>query len=347
MRRRFLVIRQDRIGDCVLATALPRELKRRWPGCRVTMLTRSATAPLFAHNPHVDEIWTDDWDDPDRREPFRSLVGRLRRGRFTHALMLLPQARYNYATFCAGIPVRVGHGIILFHALTLVRPVMTRKFRKGRHEADYALDLARAVGVRSRDVTPEIHLTPRESAESAQRRALWCSDAGDMRVVGVHSTSGGSAPNWPPRVWSELVRLLVATKDLKVVLTDPSPPAELRQVPGAVIPEPPRDLRDGVVNFAALDVLVSASTGPMHICGALGVPTVSLFCPLPSCAPDLWGPLGNRAEHVLPRPDYCRDLCPGDPHICDYRGDSGVDPAAVARRVTAILGGGGQSSGSS
>ena len=146
MQRRILIIRQDRIGDAVLATAIPRELKKRWPGCHVGVLVRGYTRPLFENNPHVDEIIVDDATPETRDTTFWPMVRRLRRSRFTHALMLLPEARYNYMTFCAGIPVRVGHGIILFHAITLARPVMTRKFQKGRHEAEYSMDLARSIG---------------------------------------------------------------------------------------------------------------------------------------------------------------------------------------------------------
>lgn len=344
LRRNILIIRQDRIGDCVLATGLPRELKGRWPECRVTVLVRSATAAIFAHNPHVDEIITDDWDDPARRRPFRSMVAELRRRRFTHALMLLPKARYNYMTFCAGIPVRVGHGVILFHALTGVLPVMTRKFRKGRHEAAYALDLARAIGVRSRDHTPEIHLTPQEKELVGARRQEWLAaaprtgrpEAADgARLIGVHATSGGSAPNWTPATWAALVGELARRPGVVVVLTDPVIPPALLDIPGVIRAPSPADLRAGMVNFAALDLLVSASTGPMHLAGALGVPTISLFCPLSSCAPRLWGPLGNRAEHVLPRPQYCRDHCPGDPHVCDYSAPGGLEPREVAERILA------------
>lgn len=342
-RRSFLIVRQDRIGDCVLASGLPRELKLRWPDCRVTMMTRSLTAPLFAHNPHVDEILTDDWDDPERREPFWSLVGRLRRGRFSHALLLLPQKRYAYAVFCAGIPVRLGHGLKLYQTLTFTREIRTRKSRPGRHEADYALDLARAVGLGEADPTPELHLTVEEGREVRRRKAAWCAGDEDRLIVGLHATTGQSAPNWPPEVWADLAARLGGHKDLAVVLTDPAPPAPLPEVSGVIQPARPDGLRHGMLNFAALDVLVSASTGPMHICGALGVPTVSLFCPLPACRPDLWGPLGGAADPVLPHPEYCRDECPGDPHICDYRGDSGVDSAALESRVLELL----QSSGSS
>jgi heptosyltransferase-2 len=342
--RNILIIRQDRIGDCVLATCLPRELKARWPACRVSVLVRSATTAVFENNPHVDEILTDDWDDPARCESFPTMVGRLRRRRFTHALMLLPQARYNYMTFCAGIPVRVGHGIILFHALTGVLPVMTRKFRKGRHEAAYALDLARAIGVRSRNHTPEIHLTPQERQLVAERRTAWraagskegrCGGGETARLVGVHTTSGGSAPNWSPGAWAILAEALAGRPGIRVVLTDPMVPPELAKMPGVMRFPPHTDLRADLVNFAALDLLVSASTGPMHIAAALGVPTVSLFCPLPNCSPQLWGPLGNRAAHLLPRPEYCRDHCPGAPHVCDYSSPGGLDPRAVAAGILA------------
>lgn len=330
-RRNILVVRQDRIGDAVLATALPRELKRQWPDCRVTMMVRGYTAPLFQNNPHVDEILTDDYVEATRGGSFWNRVGQLRRRRFTHALMLLPQARINYMTFCAGIPVRVGHGVILFHALTGVRPVMTRKFNKGRHEAAYSLDLARAIGVQGDDYTPEIHLAAGEQARRQGLRETWGAPA--RRLVGVHSTSGKSAPNWTAAVWAELVRLLAADPSVQVVVTDNAVPPELRDVPGVLYPNVDVGLRRALVNLSALDVLVSASTGPMHMAAALKVPTLSLFCPLASCAPELWGPLGNAAEVILPEPAYCRDRCPGDPHICDYAGATEVTPAQVAARL--------------
>jgi heptosyltransferase-3 len=330
-RRRVLIIRQDRIGDAVLATGLPRELKNRWPDCHVAVLVRSYTAPLFENNPHVDEIITDDYQLHTRHSSFWRMVGRLRRGRFTHALMLLPQARYNYMTFCAGIPFRIGHGIILFHAITGVWPVMTRKFRKGRHEAAYSLDLVRAMGVRTDSAAPEIHLTEEEKKRAAGLRQEW----GPGPVVGLHSTSGQSAPNWTAAGWADLAGRLLESGKVKVLVTDHEVPAELLEVSGLEFPCQGQPLRATATVLAGLDLLVSASTGPMHMAGALGAPTLSVFCPLPSCEPALWGPLGNRADHILPEKEYCRDRCPGNPHACTFEGSRQVSPAAVAERILA------------
>ncbi len=330
MKKRILIIRQDRIGDAVLATAIPREIKKCWPDSHVAVLVRSYTKPLFTHNPHVDAVISDDHTPDTRQQTFWPMVRELRRHRFTHALMLLPEARINYMTFCAGIPFRVGHGIILFHALTLTRPVMTRKFRKGRHEGDYSMDLARSIGVKTNDVSPEIHLTHEENERAMTQAAHW---GGGKKMIGLHATSGQSAPNWHPAAWAELAQLLQKHDSVQVVVTDNSIPGELKNLPGVLYPNEGVELREALVNIRALDSLVSASTGPMHMAAALKVPTLSLFCPLPSCEPALWGPLGNEGQFVLPEEEYCRDKCPGDPHVCRLVGSTLASPAEVARRI--------------
>jgi heptosyltransferase-2 len=75
----------------------------------------------------------------------------------------------------------------------------------------------------------------------------------------------------------------------------------------------------------------------MHICAALKIPTISLFCPLTACSPKLWGPLGNSAEIILPKENYCSNVCPGDPHICDFSGQGGINNNMVYERVSAFI----------
>ncbi len=336
MQRKILIVRQDRLGDAILATGIPREIKKRWPGSHVAVLVRSYTKPVFENNPHVDEIITDDAKPETRKESFWPMVRQLRSRRFTHALMLLPEARYNYMTFCAGIPVRVGHGIILFHALTFVRPVMTRKFQKGRHEAQYSMDLARSIGIKTENVDPEIYLTEQEILQSEARVQNW---GNGKPLVGIHSTSGASAPNWKPDLWAELAKILLQEKALQVVITDYDIPQEIKNLEGALYlcPDKNTSLRADMANISALSLLVSASTGPMHIAGALKVPTLSLFCPLGACEPALWGPLGNAAEFVMPEDEYCQNQCPGDPHSCHLAGSKLASPTEVSRRIFELI----------
>jgi heptosyltransferase-2 len=334
--RKILIIRQDRLGDVVLSTALPREIRRQWPEARISVMVRPYAAAVFANNPHVDEILLDDppLEPRARKASFWSLVRELRVHHFSHALMLLPQKRYAYACFCAGIPVRVGVGAILYHLLTGTRFVMRHKYRENRHEADFSMDLARHIGVRDADDTPEIPLSAEEQDRREALRERW---GRGRRTVGVHVSSGASAPNWPPERYREFLLRLAADPTLRVLVTDNEVPPAVDGLDGILYPNRGVPLREAIVHFSALDLLVSASTGPMHVCGALGVPTLSMFCPLPACAPERWRPRGNRAEILLPESGYCETRCPGDPKSCHYDGSAELSVGSLVERLMALL----------
>ncbi|HSW56339.1 MAG TPA: glycosyltransferase family 9 protein, partial [Ignavibacteriaceae bacterium] len=131
----------------------------------------------------------------------------------------------------------------------------------------------------------------------------------------------------------KLIVRLAEEKNIRVVVTDNNPPDEIKSIERVIYPNIGSTLRESIINFATLDLLISASTGPMHICAALKVPTISMFCPLPACSPKLWGPLGNKSEIILPEENYCSTVCPGDPHICDFSGKGGIDSQIVFERV--------------
>jgi heptosyltransferase-2 len=78
-----------------------------------------------------------------------------------------------------------------------------------------------------------------------------------------------------------------------------------------------------------MDVLISASTGPMHIAAALKVKTLSVFCPLPACEPKLWGPQGNEAFFVMPDENYCGKVCSGNPQTCMFEGEGGINAEKI------------------
>ena len=53
----ILVIKPGAIGDLLQITPTIRELKRRLPDARITVMVGiEGTVPLFIHNPHVSEV---------------------------------------------------------------------------------------------------------------------------------------------------------------------------------------------------------------------------------------------------------------------------------------------------
>lgn len=330
-QKRILISRPDRIGDVVLSTPIPREIKRKYPDSFVAVMLRSYTKDIYLNNPFVDEVIIYD----GRKESFWAKVKELKSYKFTHALMLLPDERINYLLFFAGIRTRVGVGHKLFQFITFTRYVDRNKYIPLRHEADYCMDLARKIGVEASSLETAIYLTSEEKAEVEKLRDANVRD--DEFLIGIHSSSGNSAPNWKPSEYRELIRQLNQNRKIKIAVTDNSVPAELKDIEGVWYPNVNQELRGAIKNIAALDLLVSASTGPMHIAASLKVRTLSLFCPLTACSPELWGPLGNDANIIMPDKDYCRIKCPGDPKICTFSGEGGINPVKVSGEICRLL----------
>lgn len=49
-------------------------------------------------------------------------------------------------------------------------------------------------------------------------------------------------------------------------------------------------LRELGAIYSCANLVVTNSTGPLHLAVALGVPTVSVYSPIPTCHPQRWGP---------------------------------------------------------
>lgn len=330
-QKRILISRPDRVGDVVLSTPIPRELKKTFPNSFVAVLVRSYTKDIFLNNPFVDEVIIADEFLSGSKKDFFKWVREIRKFKFTHALMLLPNERINYLLFFAGIRKRVGVGHKLFQLITGVKSVSRNKYIPLRHEADYCMDLARKIGVENPDITPKIYLSEEEKEKLTEKRKLLLGEK--KYLIGIHSTSGNSAPNWTSDYYANLIKLLVNNTELQIVCTDQKVPEIILNTFGVKIPEDVLSIRE----FGIFDLLVSASTGPMHVCAALGIKTVSIFCPLTACSPKLWGPLGNESIVVMPEENYCQTKCPGDPKICTFSGEGGISPAKVLEAVLKLL----------
>ncbi len=327
-KRKFLIARIDRIGDTVLATPIPRELKRSFPGCEVSVLVRSYTRDIFVGNPHVDNILV--WDDFGRGLKKIMYLGHFLRGyRFTDIFMLLPNETLAYASVIAGIKRKFGTSRKPYHILTGTSTLTRGEDASVNSESAWCLEFVKAAGGSVTDDSTEIHLFEDEKKSVKGIRESLAPNG--EKIIGVHITSGGSAPNMPPNEYLKLITLLSDKNDCKVVVTDNNLPDGVTLPDTIQMPNKGKNLREAILNFAALDLLISSSTGTMHIAAALKAETLSLFCPLPACTPSLWGPVGNQARFILPEPNYCQTRCPGDPKKCDFSGPGGIDSSRIQK----------------
>ncbi len=332
-QKRILISRPDRLGDVVLSTPLPREIKKQFSDAFVAVLLRPYAKDVYLNNPFVDEIIIYDPESSDSN--FLSKVMEIRKYNFTDALMLLPTEKVNWLLFFAGIKNRIGVGHKFYQFLTNTKSVYRNKYIPLRNEADYCMDLARKIGVVTNNIDSEIYLNEDEKIKVEEIRNKFVKP-GEI-FVNIHTTSGNSAPNWKPETYKRLIEELQKIPRIKVAITDLNPPEILDNLEDVIYPHKNLSMRESILNFAASNLLISASTGPMHVCGALKVKTLSIFCPLTACSPKLWGTSGNDAEFVLPEKNYCSVKCPGDPKKCSFENSEKVNPEFVAEKVKEIF----------
>ncbi len=331
-QKRILIIRPDRIGDVVLSTPIPRELKNAYPDCYIGVLLREYTKDIYVNNPNVDKILIDA-GKKDLSYKFQ-LIKEIRSHNFTHAFMLLPTERMNWILFFAGIRYRIGVGHKFYQFITNTKSVYRRKYIPLRHEADYCMDMIRKIGLESDMLDAEIFLSDEEKRNVNSLKEK--NKKGKKFLIGIHTTSGNSVPNWKVQSYFDLITRLKSLKDVQVVITDLQIPEEIRNIDGVEYPQQ-KTLRDLIHIVAGLDLLIASSTGPTHIAAALKVPTLNMFCPLPACSPELWSPKGNKTLNILPDENYCGKVCSGNPKQCSFEGEGGISVEKVFEEVADFL----------
>ena len=112
----------------------------------------------------------------------------------------------------------------------------------------------------------------------------WMSElprSGGGRIVGLFPSANAPARRWPVERFGELARERLRRGDRVVVIGGPGE----KEVTARVVADAPGAIdlggRTGIDDLAAvlsvLDLLVTNDTGPMHLAGAVGTPTVSLW----------------------------------------------------------------------
>ena len=190
-QKRILIIRPDRIGDVVLSTPIPREIKKFYPDSYIGVLLREYTKDIYVNNPHVDQIIVD-LERTDLKFKLQ-LINEIRSHNFTHAFMLLPTERMNWILFFSGIKHRIGVGHKFYQFVTNTKSVYRRKYIPLRHEADYCMDMARKIGVISDNLDTEIYLNNEEKAFAILLKYKFSKR--HKILIGNQTTSGNSVPN--------------------------------------------------------------------------------------------------------------------------------------------------------
>jgi len=288
---RILLIRLDRLGDVVLTSALLKPLHQLFPHAQVDIWVKPAFAPLFKAHPYLRQVHTvrpdADYDlviDPVLDDP---LEGARRAASFA-------------APWTMGFDV-AGRG--RWFNLCLPPPAKDEPFLHS------LLRLLRMLGYAGEIEPPRLAVSDKE-----RRQARGLLGHGKPLAL-LHPGAHYPSQRWPAAHFAQLsdmltnggchVAVIGAAGDRPVV------DAIRSQVRGkkhfAVIRDQP--LRIMMALMAEAAVVVANNSGPLHLAGALGVPTVSTLGPT---NPVIWWPVGEK-QTVLQDSGCChcgRGVCP-------------------------------------
>lgn len=333
---KFLVVRTDRIGDVLLSTPVLEAIKRKYPKSWVSMIVSPYTKDLLINNPWVDEIIT---YDQSGANGFFQLVKLLRKKEFDYAILLHPTLRLALILFLSGIKVRIGTGYRAYQFLFNCKIYEHRKTIE-KHELEYNLSMLAPLGITAKGVVPKIFLSEEEETISNKIFYERKIKKDDLKIV-IHTGSGNSSLNYPLGKFALLADKLIEGFSAKIILTGNDKEAKLSEMMSKQMRNKPIDLT-GKTNLRELasvlkssDLLISNSTGPMHMAVALGTPVVALFSPLFVASPRRWGPYGEENEVVMPPVDVCYECSPARCSYFDCMDK--IDPDEIISRVKKIL----------
>lgn len=281
--KRILVVELWNIGDVVLAMPFLAQLRALFPAASITLLARPYAKTILAGTGLVDEFietelgWT---ESATRFNPlgynWKALlqVRRELRGRqFDIAFKSRMHIREHVVLAMSGATRRVafafGHGD---RVLTDAIPVGDAN----RHKAADWLELLKPFGGRVQAAPARLKVDEAEGRWAASFLAKHRISAND-RVVGIHPGASVLAKRWPLDRFAQVAAAIAQRSGVKVLaFVEPEGYGDAVARVGGVI-SAKVNLRELIALIQRCEVLVCNDSGPMHIAGALGVPTVAVF----------------------------------------------------------------------
>lgn len=313
--KKILVVRNDKIGDFMLAWPSFAMLKQSLPHAEIVALVPRYTQDLAIMCPWIDKVIV----DTQTKEDFNSLVTTIKNERFDAAIALFSNSYNAKLLWKAKIPYRLAPATKLAQLL-YNHKLRQRRSQSAKPEYEYNLDLIRHFLAEQRVVSldpkaPYLTFSKKILTEQKASLAQSLSIDVDKQWCFIHAGTGGSANNLSLQQYAQLIELLSKEyPDFVFVLTAGPDEAEKAQQLCALLPNAPcviYDKNSGICDFATsiacADLFIAGSTGPLHIAAAIDVPTIGFFPSKRSATPLRWQPLNSPGNHLAFSPPQTKN----------------------------------------
>lgn len=295
--KHIVISRTDSIGDVALTLPLAGILKEKFPSARITFLGNTYTRPVIECSENVDEIW--EWAELQKLSQPEQIAF-LKSKKTDVFIHVFPRKEIAKLVKKAGIPHRIGTSHRLFHLFTCNhRPNFTRK-NSDLHESQLNTKLLSPLSITgdfSLSQLADLAGFKKIAPLTSELKALL--DSGKKNII-LHPKSQGSAREWAIENYTGLATELDETK-YNIFFTGTEKEGLLFR---HLIPEKTNifdvtgkmNLYELISFIKSSDLLIAASTGPLHIAGLTGINALGLFSEQRPTHAGRWQPLGNKVS---------------------------------------------------
>ncbi|MBC8111172.1 MAG: glycosyltransferase family 9 protein [Verrucomicrobia bacterium] len=324
--QKIILSRTDNLGDVVLSLPVAGKLKKLFPEIKIIFIGKKYTQAIIEACIFIDEFW-----DKDQLESYP-----------THAigaiLFLFPDKEVARWSKKHKIPLRIGTSHRWWHWLYLNKLVNFSRRKSDLHESQLNFKLLQPLGFN--ELVPLAEIPDLYGLQAKPENIPdWLKQSLSLtkQKIILHPKSKGSAREWALIKYYELAESLPEA-DFQVFVSGSAAEYEMinYELPQLFDLPQVQNLAGKLtlsefINFIAnANVLVAASTGPLHIAAALGIKTIGIFPNIKPVHPGRWQAIGSSVSILTWDKPNCED-CRKNPAACACM--QAITPKSVQQQI--------------
>ena len=281
------------------------DIKKHFPDIEIDFLCGPVWKDLVLADESISDVIT--WK---KNTPTDDLIKTLKAKEYDAALVMYsrPAALVN-ALVEAKIPIRVGSGRRFRGFFKFTHRTFISRRRGGKHECTYN----RIIGQRFIKILNNkinvLNDAAKWNMKFSDEDHEWVNQYlkkinVDKPFIVIQAGSDDSSPNWPIDYIGELIDRLAEEKIPSLVHIGPNEDHLLEKLNGLckskVLAIQNASLTELGAFLEKASLIVSPSTGPLHIAAAVNTPIVGIYPPVLRLLPQRWGPLSDRYKVFMP-----------------------------------------------
>lgn len=295
----ILLSRTDSIGDVVLTLPMAGVIKEHYPNCKISFLGKTYTKDIISLSKYVDEFVN--YDDLLALN-LKQQITYIKRLNIDVVIHVFPVKQIAHLFNNSNVPIRIGTKSRLYNWFTCNKLITLKRKNSNFHEAQLNIKLLSKIGIMFNKPLCEIqNYYGFDKIPILEEKHKTLIDASKINII-LHPKSKGSAREWGEANYIKLINDL-PTEKYKIFISGSKDEAllmpELINNPNVTSVSGLFNLQQFIAFINVADVLIAASTGPLHIAAALNKKAIGLFSPMRPIFPTRWAPLGKNVSVIV------------------------------------------------